>query len=981
MKKLNTFLIRYAFKDLFRQKTRTFLGVFGIGISIFLLTTVSFGTDTISYSFVDFITLDAGNHDLVLEARSHYGQPENWTDYFDYEDIIQEITQNTSEIEYFLARSEFDSWVNFDDPELSSSYAEMTALDVAFEESIQFGEYENIKSGVNLAEGLPTNHCIVSVEFADKYNLQAGDQINVWVHQVQASVNLTISSEFTTELKFRLWDEPTIIVDLSWWGQTADKMAETTEAGYPVDTWVGKTDHLVLILKDASTLYDTRDVEGSEAKISQIGEDIILTLGLNEWKLDYPKLELLFLSEFLSMFMSIIFIMIGLLTMLLSGILINGLLSTSVEERIREYGINRVLGARKNYNLKLILIQATLICLAGTTLGVILSYFSLKYILMGIVENMLAKRGFRIAFTFIASPRSVILSYIIGVGVSLIVSIAPVLKVMNSSIVSSINPYRTTDEVYHMEKEGGPNKKLIILGAIFAGNTGFVFFLIPRVLLSLKIAVLAGILIGTLLLFMIGVSLMAVGLMPLILRMLIKIFTPRNQTLMNIVKTTIHRHRRRNLSTTVMLILSFSFIMFTTSMGEIQSAQVASLIQYEMGSDLLITPRYYNLQTPTVSFRDEIMQYDGIERASMLLANADELERIYSEEGKTFGVQMGDLINYNYARIRLYGIDTNFVNTISDEMQQYIRFTEGDKEYAFDAVFDEDEINVIISTHVASDLSVHLGEKVRLTFYRGTDEEIFVANIVGVAKNMPGMPQFKEGGLLAGGQLEDGGAGSALGFGDQSDSARSANGGVIISAYHYVKCMNIPEDAYIDKIFIKTRPEYDPIEVGQELRDTIGDRGLRVRIAQIYVDDAETAWVGVKWAFTGILIGTVIIALFGLISSSYSSILERKREIGVLRTLGLYGTGKVSVEQMFWLENVILLLSSSTAGGLIGFAMAFGLSENMTMFMNSPRIIEIPWDTVAVIYGFSIIFLRVGMRWLFRKVRKQNLIEIFRETL
>ena len=87
------------------------------------------------------------------------------------------------------------------------------------------------------------------------------------------------------------------------------------------------------------------------------------------------------------------------------------------------------------------------------------------------------------------------------------------------------------------------------------------------------------------------------------------------------------------------------------------------------------------------------------------------------------------------------------------------------------------------------------------------------------------------------------------------------------------------------------------------------------------------------------------------------------------------------VDQMFILENLILMLSSATSGGLIGFVTAFGLSGNLTMFTQTPRMVAIPWDIIAIIYGVSLIVLFVGMKWLMRNIRSKNLIQIFRETL
>ncbi len=956
---MNSFLWSYAIKDLFRQKTRTFLGVMGVGVSLFLLTSVSFVTDSVSYNFVDFLTLGAGDQDMVLSSRPQNSSQSNFTEYYDYTTVVPQIRNATDEIGDIIPRGYF--YTTFVPDNITYDYrwrnSWLCAIDLEFEYSIDFGKFHNLEANLSLLDGLPVNSCIVTPSFAERNDLVPGDIAQIWIGELNNTVNLTVASTFEHSRKFPMHWEPEVVVDLSWFGELADIRNNNTNYD-PQFTWENKVNALILVLANAAEIYDVRDVEGSEIFISNIGADILQTLGIQEWEIDYPKLQLLFLSEFLTLTMNILFITIGLISMLISGILINGILSTSVEERIKEYGINRVLGARKLYNLKLIIIQGSLIALIGTTVGVILSAIILRFVGVPIANNRIARAGVDMALTFVIRPRSIFLSYLIGIGVSMAISVIPALKVMRMKIVESINPYRTTDEVYHMQKEGTANIKLIIIGIILSANAGFIYFLIPRIIISFQFGILASVLIITLLVFMIGVSLMAIGFMPILIRLLVKVFEPFNQKLMNIVRITVHRHQRRNMSTSVMFVLSFSFILFTTSMVEIQLKQTGGLIQYDMGSDIVIRSRDHNLHAATVDIVDDLMSVEGIERVSSVLASANDLEDIYREENKDFDVEMGDFINYASQGVRLYGIDENFVDTLWS--QEYVVFSEGDKNTAFTALYNEDEINIIISASLASGLRVHLGDVARLTFTRGTEEEPFICRVVGVAKSMPGMD----------GRFSESGIGSTF-----------RAGGVLISAENYIKGMNVPgdEDAYIDKIFVKVQNGYNSTIVANTIKEQFGDDfNIRVELTSEGIAEAERAFLIVKYLFLAILIGTVLIALFGLITSSYSSILERKREIGIIRTLGLYGH---EVERMFLLENMILLLSSSTSGGIIGFLMALGLSENMTLFIQSPRMIAIPWDIIAIIYSVSVITLIVGMKWLMRKLRYQNLIEIFRETL
>jgi ABC-type antimicrobial peptide transport system permease subunit len=950
-----SFLWSYAIKDLGRNKTRSLMGIFGVAVSIFLLTTVSFLTDSISNAFVDYLTVDSGGQDMVLTTRSYYGQPQNRTSYFEYQDIIDEIQQNITEIEHYIPRAVFYSKTNgtANDPLNATSRFDLCAMDIKKEETVKIGKFTGINSSLNLANGLPVNSCMISPELAVGFNVSVGQQIEIYINTLGAYVNLTVLSTFEQLLKFPLYSESEIIVDISWWGETANQIAKGKSAKY---NWTGRANYLVMYLKGAESIYDIRDVSGTEAFISEIGADILLQLGIEKWSMDYPKLEYLYISEFISMGMQVIFVMIALVSMLISGILINGILSTSVEEKIREYGINRVLGARKIYNLKLILIQASILCVVGTTLGILFASIAVKYAIIPYILTLIPEGYLTSTDLFVAQPLSIVYSYAIGIGVSMMVSVSPALKVMKMHIVESINPYRHDADLFKLENvNAGGNSKLIIFGSVLAMNGLFIYYVLPQMMLSMNIALIAGVLIGTLLLFLIGFSLLAIGLMPILIKLLCYLFEPFAKKVMNIIKITVYRHQRRNLSTIVMFVLSFSFIMFTTSIVEIQTKQVGALIQYNRGSDLQLVPKSYDIEAPTAKIQKQLMEIKGIERSSSLLASSYDLSQIYADENLDFEVALGDYINFKSNNIHLYGIDRNYKDTVY--ASEYVRFTEGSRDAAFKAVFNSSETNIIISTALSEALDLHVGDSSRLTFTKGTEQEAVVANIVGVASNMPGLNRFKEGQFQA------------------------SNGGVIISNDNYFKYFNVPagDNAYFDRIFIKVKEGYDHKKVMQEIYDKFEDEyEIYVRLTRDMVEDAEESFVIIKYVFLLILIGTVLIGLFGLITSAYSSILERKREIAIIRTLGLYGK---EVDKMFLIESLILLLSSSTSGGLIGYLMASLLSETMTLFTETPRINAIPWDIVAIIYSVSVLFLVLGMRYLLRNLKKQNLIEIYRESM
>ena len=131
--------------------------------------------------------------------------------------------------------------------------------------------------------------------------------------------------------------------------------------------------------------------------------------------------------------------------------------------------------------------------------------------------------------------------------------------------------------------------------------------------------------------------------------------------------------------------------------------------------------------------------------------------------------------------------------------------------------------------------------------------------------------------------------------------------------------------------------------------------------------------------FSLIALTTVFICVFGLLSSSYSTIIERKKEIGIVRTLGLRGK---EINRLFILESLIIMISSGTIGIIIGWLTSWLVSFNLLgTLAGMPTVLYVPWFNILLIYSLSVIMIYIGMKILLRKARKQNIVEIYRETV
>ncbi len=280
-------------------------------------------------------------------------------------------------------------------------------------------------------------------------------------------------------------------------------------------------------------------------------------------------------------------------------------------------------------------------------------------------------------------------------------------------------------------------------------------------------------------------------------------------------------------------------------------------------------------------------------------------------------------------------------------------------ETAFPQLFETGEDNCILSQAVAESLAVQVGDKVRLTFTRGEESTPVAFTVVGISGKMSGCPRFKSSAMMG-----------------------SSRGGVMISHAEYLKYMALPSPAWVEKIFVKVQDDKGTATMDAIQRyiiDTYGDQyGLYVANVISNIEEDSSTFDTIALVFELILNFTIIICLFGLLSATYSTILERRREIAVVRTLGLRGGG---VTTMFSLEALVTFLSSSFSGTIVGYVTAYLLSSVMNLFTESPTMMGFPFSTFIRTFMISIAFLLIGLWFLLRKVKKQKIIEIYRETL
>ncbi|TXT67172.1 MAG: conserved membrane protein of unknown function [Promethearchaeota archaeon] len=985
-------VLKYAFQDLKNQKIRTILGLIGITISIGLLCLVLFLGDSASSTMVDYVASDSGNQDLVISVRHYNEEPENRSNYFSYAPIVARIEWQQPSIEKYIPRMEVDGKVyvskGFDTQELTTTQKSVlvSGINVAWENMVGFGSFNwPIVNREMPIPFLPANSCAIYYGFNNDIKYSIGDTIELQMklrdeNSTYIAKNLTVSTIFDFNYKWPVDYKFSnlIVVDIN-----------TLYDVFGRDEYQGKCSKLITTFDSEDNLYDVRDVDATENRILDLATKIQILIGLKEFNIVLPKLALFSFSEILNMIFTIAIVFVAIITMLISGILINGILKTSVEERIREFGIFRTLGAHKLYNLSTVLVQGFLLCNIGTIIGIAGAFLGTRYLIIPLANDLLLSRfsgllgGATLSFNF--SWISILIAYLIGLVVGLLVSISPAIKVMRLNLIDSIHPYRHPSELYKLEKKSTVNYKLIITGLVLAITGGFIFFIVPRIIISFDLTLMAAVLIALLMIFILGMTLAGLGLMPVILRFFIEIFRPLSRKLHHVIKTFTYRYQRRNTSTIVIFAISFSFVIFTSIFIEDLSNQSQSGIYLSYGSDLLIESDGWSeidffggfggfgggggnnsdstneLEVDkifTTEFKTDLLNLYGIEGISSALVQPDQLTQIYSkgEEEKEYSAQIGDYAGLFTQDISLVGVDQNYYFTVNTK---FMRFEQGDPNQAFSLLGAPGQYWCIISQSIANELRLNVYDLIRINVQRGDEQESYGFRIAGISSSMPGFSNLFSGS-------------STFGMGA---------GGVLVSQETYLNIMEISAPLWVDKFFVKVY-ESDPQIANileAYLSNTYGNQyNFDIDNLASRIESQESSFALMDTFFMLILMATVIICLFGLLASSYSTIIERKKEIGIVRTLGLRG-GHINL--MFILEAIIIVLASGTVGTIAGMITGWLFGSSMGVFMNTSYQFYFPWTNFLGIYGASILFIYIGMTFLLRRIRKKKITEIYRETL
>ncbi len=975
--KLRIQFLQQSWLNIKKDRAKVLFGLSGITISIILLTAIGMINDSMSYNYMGIITSTTGSSDILISKAINTDL--TFDPFFD-ESLIDNELSNIEGVDELFPRIMMLVKVSSDNTDSNGSL-QVYGIDFLKEASNGEMGYLNLVdqngtlTGNNYVAEPNMGECVILWKVAELLNVSIGDLIHMNYQQYSLDVEVVAICE--QDLKFTELENALIIVNLE---QAQSFMQREGEINLIMGT-----------IENPQSIYVVSDIDFTKRQIREIGTRIQQRLDPNAYTVAMPKLQEISAQQFMLMGMTIIFWFITIISMLITGILINSILSTSTEERIREYGILRVVGGKKMFPVKMVIFEGVMIGVVGSIIGIILGLIGTP----PVVDTLFVLTDFPLQnMDFVIQPQTVILAFSIGSIVSLVISLIPALKTAKIDIIKSITPFHKKEEGWEVKKEGSMNVRNFLIGSALATIGMLVFILLPSVFVSGDMMMIAGLFIGLIAAILIGLVFASVGVIPIIQSLLIGAFTPFIKKYAHIIKISLKRNRRRNTSTIVMFAISFSFIFFITSVSEMESQNLATNLKFQYGSDLVLINQGINPETNAITLDtiQELNAINGIDEIAISLYNMFDITSVlsilfdFSESGGGFDedsindafinifefyteqaeekyqVKAGDLANFDNLEVGFIGIERNYYKLMDNDLMIWSSPRSGFN-YSFSQLFSENN-TCIIATSLATVIGIDdVGEYIRLTFYNpqipNDPGNITLFRVVGISGGMPGFFNFR------------------------TSEASAEGGGIMVSLENYMRLMNVKDqwnaEMVVDKAFIKLKDDSEVIieDTKEEISDIatgkdyfLDDAITKVKMMQSMFERQSSLMEVVLWF-------AIVIAIFGLVSTMYAVMLERKFEIGILRSMGMKTR---NVRNLFLVESLIIMLSSGTMGTLIGTFCAYLMETNLGLLTEMPIVFSIPLDVLFRVFSLSIFFGILGMYLILIKLSRQSVMDIFRQT-
>lgn len=910
----------YVVRNLGRRRARTVIGALGIFLTIALLTAIQIGLDSISVSYIDLVALQAGKADLLITQPG--GDPFN-PPAFAPAEVNAKLKDNPH------LRGLSPRWLGV--VQVSAGQREHYAVLLGLD---PLRERELAISGIVPEPALRGDACALSKALAEKLNAQAGASLSIRSPSTFSEQNVRLEGLVDRQLVLPQQVRDYVIVN------PAVARALLNESD--------RVHILAGALQNPRAYYDARGLHASVRRLKEAGAAVAASLGL-DYEVRLPKAAAITAFQDFASPLRAVFGVFALLALSITGLLIYSLISVAVEERIREYAILRTLGARRRHIFHLVLSESLLLCCLGVVPGVLGGIVFAK-VIVKLVSLALGAKGAGIPLEI--APATLWLTLAAGALLSVGSALVPALHATRWRIVDALDPLRRGQLPPGPAREGRANRPLVLTGLVLSALSVVVFFVLPAAFLSGDPSLIGTVILCLLLSILLGFTLVMVGILPFLQRLLFLAlgwaFAPATE----LAARNLERHRRRHTTTALLFTLSVSLVIFIASLVALFSRTALALVEHTHGADL----RLHAGRLEGETLKADLARLDS-------LAAVSEVKFLHSrsELGVAYDVVLSDLVGMKNLWIVPFGADPDFAKVL---YTNGIVCEAGDP--AAIARLASQRVNldhhsptnpvppIILSLAAARFLEVTAGDQVQLSFHLGAERSEARFRVAAVCSAIPGLENFR-------GRV-----------------AHAIGSGLLLSLDNF-QAMTRSAPAEVFQAFYFARAKGGPAAQKAAARKLRDDLDVRYRFGvQCTAEQKDEARI-LYWAtqvFFGLLLGVaVVIAVFALIASMASTVLERRREIGVLKALGLR---RRQLFRLFLGEAVVLTLSAGIAGGAIGFTLAWLFVLQAGVLMELATVFTMPYLTFLATFAISVLAGALAAHLPTRNLLRKPAAEILR---
>ena len=545
------------------------------------------------------------------------------------------------------------------------------------------------------------------------------------------------------------------------------------------------------------------------------------------------------------------------IAILVGGFIIANTFTILVAQRVRELALLRALGASGAQVRRSVLLEATLMGLIGSSLGIGLGLLLAR----GLAALF---RGFGLDISSEALDltwTAVGAAYLVGLGVTLVSAYLPARRASRTAPVAAMR-----DEATPTEK---PLRRRALIGAV-----------VVLIGVGLVVAGLSGEAPGNSAIWIGAASVLwiltAAVLSPVIGHPVLvacrTLFGGLFGTTGRLAGENALRNPRRTGATASALMIGLALVSAVGTLAASFSATADDLVDDQFASDFLVQSASF--QSFPTGIGDDMEQVDGVE-----LLTRDQFTPALIEG------EPGALLGVDPAYSEIYDLDV----------------TRGTQQLTGE--------QAVISTDAAEEYGLGLGDELELAF---PGDRATTVEVVGVIEPTPVVGSVNVPlDVLTGMGIR------------RTDTSLS---------------INVAEGADLDA-------------VQADLEEVVADVPIvSVRDKQEFADSILEQINTLLYMIYGLLALAVVIAVIGIVNTLGLSVIERTREIGLLRAVGL---SRSRLRRMVTLESVTIAVMGAVLGMAVGLVIGVLLRESLKEDLTA---LALPLPSLGVFLGISVVF-------------------------